>query len=115
MTIPLRKEIRDYSSFCEHLIAAAVSPDSIPFTQDEIDWISYYTAEMTNVVDQLVRKSKTQGLHHRQTIRDFAIASEALFLTDGLSEGEKDSIRQSLSDVTKKILDEQEDPVLERS
>ena len=112
--IPPRKEITDYSSACEHLIFAAASPDSIPLTQDEIDWISYYTAEMTNVIEQLVRESKTQVLHHRQSIQDFAIASEALFLTDGFSEGEKDSIRQSVSDVTTQVLDEQKDPALER-
>jgi hypothetical protein len=112
--ISLRKEVKDYSRTCEHLISAAASPDSIPLTQDEMDWISYYTAEMTNVIDQLVHKSKTQRLHHRQTIRDFAIASEALFLMDGLSEGEKDSIRQSVSDVTTQVLDEQKDPALDR-
>lgn len=111
--IPLRKEIKDYSSACEHLIYAAASTDSIPLTQDEIDWISYYAAEMTNLVDQVLRISKTQVLHDRQTIQDFAIASEALFLTDGFSEGEKDSIRQSVSNVTTQILDEQKDPAFE--
>ncbi len=108
--IPLRKEIKDYSSACEHLISAAASPDSIPFTQDEIDWISYYTAEMTNLVDQLVRISKTQVLHERESMQEFAIASEALFLTDGFSEREKDSIRQSVSDVATQVLDEQKEP-----
>jgi hypothetical protein len=33
---------------------------------------------------------------------------------DGLSEGEKDSIRQSVSDVTTQVLDEQKDPALDR-
>jgi hypothetical protein len=80
----------------------------LPFTQDEIDWITYYTTEMTTLVDQLVRKSKTQVPHDRQSLQQFAIASEALFLTKGLSEGEKDSIRDSVSDVTTQILDEQE-------
>ena len=111
--LPFRKEIKDYSSACEHLIYAAASPDSIPLTQDEIDWISYYTTEMTNVIDQLMGESKIQVLHHRQTMQDFAIASEALFLTNEFSENEKDSIRQSVSDVTTKILVEKEDPALE--
>ena len=106
--IPLRKEITDYSRSCEHLIAAALSRDAVPFTQDEIEWITYYAGEMTNLVDQLVRKSKTQVPHDRQTLQTFAIASEALFLTEDLSNGERDSIRQSVSDVTTKILDEQE-------
>jgi len=109
----LRREISDYSRSCEHLISAAASPDAIPFTQDEIDWITYYATEMTNLVDQLVRKAKTQVHHDRQSIQDFAIASEALFLTDSLSDGERDSIRQSISDVTMNILAEQEDPALE--
>lgn len=106
--IPLRKEITDYSRSCEHLIAAALSRDAVPFTQDEIEWIEYYTTEMTTLVDQLVRKYKTQVPHGRQTLQEFAVASEALFLTKGLSEGEKDSIRDSVSDVSTNILDEQE-------
>lgn len=104
---PLRKEIGDYSRSCEHLISAAAETDALPFTQDEIDWITYYTTEMTTLVDQLVRKSKTQVPHDRQSLQQFAVASEALFLTKGLSEGEKDSIRDSVSDVTTNILDEQ--------
>jgi hypothetical protein len=112
--IPLRKEIKDYSGACEHLIYAAASPDTIPLTQDEIDWISYYAAEMTNLVDQLVRTNKTQVLHDRQSIQEFAVASEALFLTDDLSQRERDSIRQSVSNVTTQVLDEQKDPALKR-
>ena len=112
--LPLRKEIADYSRSCEHLIAAALSRDAIPFTQDEIDWITYYATEMTSLVDQLVRESKTQVHHERQTIQDFAVASEALFLMDDFSKGEKSSIRQSISDVTTQVLDEQKDPALER-
>lgn len=106
----LRREIGDYSRSCEHLISAAASPDAVPFTQDELDWITYYATEMTNLVDQLVRKSKTQIPHERETIQEFAIASEALFLTDSLSNGEKDSIRQSVSDITTQILNEKKDP-----
>ncbi|WHZ25335.1 MAG: hypothetical protein OJF51_000130 [Nitrospira sp.] len=109
----LRREISDYSRSCEHLISAAAASDAVPFTQDEIDWIEYYATEMTNLVDQLVRKSKTQVYHDRQTIQAFAIASEALFLTDSLSNGERDSIRQSVSDITTQILDENKDPALE--
>lgn len=110
----LRKEITDYSRSCEHLISAALSPDALPFTQDEIDWITYYATEMTNLVDHLTRKSKPQIPHDRQTIQEFAAASEALFLTDGFLKGERDSIRQSISDVTNEILDKKEDPTLGR-
>jgi hypothetical protein len=111
--ISLRKEITDYSRSCEHLIFAANSRDAAPFTQDEIDWISYYAAEMTNLVDQLVRTNKTQVVHDRQSIQEFAVASEALFLTDDLSQRERDSIRQSVSDVTTNILVKKEDPAFE--
>ena len=106
--LPLRKEITGYSRSCEHLIAAALSRDAVPFTQDEIEWIAYYVGEMTNVVDQPARKSKTQVHHDRQTLQKFAVASEALFLTKGLSEGEKDSIRDSVSNITTQILDDNE-------
>jgi hypothetical protein len=111
--IPLRKEINDYSRSCEHLIYSAASGDATPFTQDEIDWISYYASEMKNLADQLARKAKNQVPHDRQTIHQFAVASEALFLMDGLSQWERDSIRQSVSDVTTKILVEKEDPAFE--
>ena len=114
MMIPSRKEIKDYSSSCEHLLYAAASPHSIPFTQDEIEWIAYYTAEMTYLVDKLVRISRRQILHDRETLQEFAVASEALFLTDGLTDDEKESIRHSLSDVRTQVLDEQKDPALDR-
>lgn len=110
--VSLRKEITDYSRSCEHLISAAVGPAAVPFTQDEIDWITYYTEEMTNLVDQLVRKSKTQVNHDRQALHAFSIASEALFLTNDLEDRERDSIRQSVSDVTTKILHDKKDSAL---
>lgn len=84
--------------------AATASDRASSFTQEEIDWIAYYTTEMTTLVDQLVRKSKTQVHHDRQTLHEFTDTSEALFLMKGLSEGEKDSIRRSVSDVTTDIL-----------
>jgi hypothetical protein len=111
--LPLRQEITDYSRSCEHLIFAASSPDAVPFTQDEIDWITYYTAEMTKLVDLLARTSKSQVLHDRETLQEFAAASEALFLTDGLSEGERNRIRRSLSDVTTEIVHKLKDPASE--
>ena len=106
--LSLRKEITDYSRSCEHLISAAASTDAVPFTQDEIDWITYYAAEMTKLVDQVVRNSKPQVPHGRQTMQAYAVASEALLLKNGFSEGEENSIRQSISDVTTEILDKKE-------
>lgn len=112
--LSLRKEIKDYASSCEYLIAAAASADAIPFTEDETDWIAYYAAEMTNLADQLLRNSRPQIQHKRQTIREYAAACEALLLMDGLSEEERNSIRRSVSDITTKILVDKADPALER-
>jgi phage portal protein BeeE len=74
----------DYSRSCEHLIFSASSPDAVPFTQDESDWITYYTAEMIKLVERLARTSKPQIPHDRESMQNSAAASEALFLTDGL-------------------------------
>ena len=63
---------------------------------------------MANLADQLLRTSRPQIQHKRQVLREYAAACEALLLMDGLSEGEKDSIRHSVSDITTQILDEQE-------
>ena len=112
--LSLRKEIKDYSSSCEHLIAAAASTDAIPFTEDETDWIAYYASEMANLADHLLHTSRPQIQHKRQVLREYAAACEALLLMDGLSEEEKDSIRRSVSEITTKLLVEKEDPALER-
>ena len=47
--LSLRKEIKDYASSCEYLIAAAASADATPFTEDEADWIAYYAADITRL------------------------------------------------------------------
>ena len=112
--LSLRKEIKNYSSSCEHLIAEAASADAVPFTLDEIEVIKYYVSEMTGLVDQLVRKSQSQVPHDRQSIQSFAVASEAVFLMDGFSKGGKDSIRHSVSDIRAEILDGKEHPASER-
>ena len=103
--LPLRREIDDYSRACEHLIIAAGSIDAKAFTGDEIEWIAYYAKEMTSLVDRLVQAPRPQGKHDRQTMRDYARTSEALLRMKNLSNGERDSIRDSVADVTEKILD----------
>ena len=80
--LPLRREIDDYSRACERLIVAAGS-----------------------LVDRLVQAPRPQGKHDRQTMRDYAQTSEALLRMKNLSNGERDSIRDSVADVTEKILD----------
>jgi regulator of sirC expression with transglutaminase-like and TPR domain len=112
--VPLRKEITDYSRACEHLIYAAVSADATPFTSDETEMIAYYACEMTNLADQLVRNSRPQIKHKRQTIQAFAAACETLLQMDGFSEEERNSIRHSAQAITTKFLAEQGDPALGR-
>jgi len=101
---PLRKELQEYSSSCEHLLSAVASPHSTPFTHDEIELIAYYADEMTNLVDQLLRRPQLQQYQNRQTVREYARACEALLLLSDLSEEERESIRSSISEVTAKIL-----------
>ena len=103
--LPLRREIDDYSRACERLIIAAASKDATAFTSDEIEWIAYYAKEMTSLVDRLVQAPRPQGKHDRQTMRDYARTSEALLVTKNLSDEERGSIRDSVADVTEKILD----------
>lgn len=100
----LRKEIGDYSSSCEHLIAASLLVDAIPFSLDEIEVIGYYGTEMTSLADQLLRNARPQVEHKRQTIQQFATACEALLKMDNFSDEERTSIRGSVSDVATKIL-----------
>jgi len=103
--LPLRNEIDDFSRACERLIIAAATKDAIPFTADEVQWIAYYAKEMTSLADRLGQNLKPQGKHERQTMRDYAQTSEALLRMKNLSNGERDSIRDSVADVTEKILD----------
>ena len=111
--VTLRREIDNYSRSCEFLISAVATANTVPFTLDEIEWIRYYTVEMTNLVDQLLSKSRPQARHRRETIRLYAIACEALMLMEGLSDEEKVSIRQSVSDIRTKILAEKDNPAPE--
>jgi hypothetical protein len=103
--LPLRNEIDNFSRACERLIIAATSKDAIPFTPDEIQWIAYYAKEMTSLADRLVQDLKPQGKHERQTMRDYARTSEALLQTKNLSDDERESIRDSVADVRREILE----------
>lgn len=42
----LRKEIRDFSRACEHLLAMASSTDTESLTSDELQMIHYYAHEL---------------------------------------------------------------------
>ena len=103
--LPLRKELDDFSRACERLISAAAVAKAIPFTPDEIEWIAYYANEMTSLADRLVQDPKPQEKHDRETLRDYARASEALLIMKNLSNGERDSIRDSVTDINENILD----------
>jgi hypothetical protein len=70
-----------------------------------------------NSVDRILREGndkscrwllpdpRPQGKHERQTMRDYARTSEALLGVKNLSNEERESIRDSVADVTGKILD----------
>ena len=101
----IRTEIDQFSRSCERLISSAVMRDALPFTPEEIEWIAYYVKEMTSLVDKLLPDSKTQGKHERKTMQDYARTSEAVLEMKNFSEEERESIRDSVADVKKKILD----------
>lgn len=110
----LHREISDYARACEQLIAAAQLPDAVPFSQEELEWISYYATEMTNLADQRVRIRRPYVFHKRQTLAEYAVTSTALLLADGFSEEERNRIRQSVSEVTREILGGQDGSAGER-
>ena len=100
-----RKEITEYTRACESLIFAASAPGATHFTPEEIEWIVYYSKEMTSLVDKLAPHHKPEGRHERQTMREYARASEALLGMKNLTNAEQESIRGSISDVQHNILD----------
>ena len=106
--IPSRKEIKEYTRACESLIFAAAAPGETRFTPEEIEWIVYYSKEMTSLVDKLASAHKPEGRHERQTMREYARASEALLGMKNLTNAEQESIRGSTSDVQHNILDAEE-------
>lgn len=95
----LRRELSDYGWACEHLMT-----DAVPFTQEELEWIGYYAAEMTNFADQKVRVRRPGVFHQRQTLEEYAVTSLALLHMEGLSETEKDLVRLLVSKVRREIL-----------
>jgi len=101
----LRRELQDFSRACEHLISAAAFTGVEAFTDDEVQWIEYYAKELTSLADRLAPDRKPEGRHERQTMREYARTGEALLDIKNLSEGERGSIRDSVADVTKNILD----------
>jgi len=103
--LPLRKEIDDYSRSCERLIVAAASQDGHPFTDEEIQWVAYYAKEMTSLVDRLMPDRKPEEKHERLAMQDYSQTSEAVLKMKNFSDEERNSIRDSVADVRKNILD----------
>ena len=106
--LPLRNELFEFSRACEHLIYAASFTGAEAFTADEIQWIEYYAKEMTSLADRLSLDRKPQGIHERQTMRDYAQTSEALLNMKNFSEDERGSIRDSVADVREQIIDSEQ-------
>ena len=103
--LQLRKEIDDYSRSCERLIVATGSPNFTPFTAEEVEWIAYYAREMTNLAKRLPRGPKPQSQHERQSMQDYANASEAVLRLNNFSHEERESIKESVDDLSDNILD----------
>ena len=103
--LPLRKELDDFSRACERLISAGALANAIPFTPEEIEWIAYYANELTSLADRLVLDPKPQEKHSRETMRDYARASEALLVMKNLTNDERESIKDSVADINENILD----------
>jgi hypothetical protein len=87
---------------------AAASSNEKPFTSEEIQWIAYYAKEMSSLVDRLSLHLKPQSQHQRQSMQDYADASEAVLALKNLSNGERQSVKDSVKDVRSSILDHNE-------
>jgi|InoplaCoSAM_1038572.scaffolds.fasta_scaffold16093_1 uncharacterized protein (UPF0262 family) len=42
---PLRKEVKDYLTACEHLFADALTSTTPPFSKEELESLEFYAAE----------------------------------------------------------------------
>lgn len=105
--IPLRPELTDLSRSCERLISAAGRPENATaFSSVEIDCIAYYVRELTSLVNRLAPDREPQEAQERQTMQDYAQASEAVMHLNNLSEEERQSVRNSVADVQTNILDD---------
>ena len=102
----LRQELSDLSRSCERLISAAGLEDATAFTSVEIDCIAYYVRELTSLVNRLAPDHELQDAQERQTMKDYAEASEAVMHLKNLSEDERQSVRDSVADVQTNILDD---------
>ena len=52
----MRKEVQDYLRSAEHLLAAAVTPNAPPFSEEELELVEYYAMEISKLHAFLVRK-----------------------------------------------------------
>jgi|KBSSwiStaDraftv2_1062776.scaffolds.fasta_scaffold154937_4 hypothetical protein len=50
---PLRSEVQHYLRSCEHLLSVPAAPNNLPFTEDELLIMNYYSAEVSKMVGQL--------------------------------------------------------------
>jgi hypothetical protein len=102
--LSIRKELDDYSRGCKALISASLSPATVAFTPEEMEWISHYATEITSLVDGLVPSPLPAQHHERHTMQDYVRVSDALLRLENLSDDERISIRRSVNDIGKKIL-----------
>ncbi|GKS56614.1 hypothetical protein YTPLAS18_01410 [Nitrospira sp.] len=104
--LPLRQELKDLSRSCERLISAAGLQNATAFSSVEIDCIAYYVRELTSLVNRLAPDRHPQEAQKRQTMKEYASASEAVMHLKDLSEDERQSVLNSVADVQTNILDD---------
>ena len=54
----VRKEVREYFSACEDLLAVAVTPKTPPFSKEELEMLEFYAAEIAEKIFLLQAQNK---------------------------------------------------------
>lgn len=98
-TSSVRKEIQDYLQGCEHLLSAALMPNSPGLSEDEEGIVEYYADELSKLNPQ--QRSK---LEYRQSVLEYIRLSEVLLKVDNLSDQEHELTQQMLKQVVMKLL-----------
>ena len=124
MSTPLpfvRKDVQDYLSACEHLLAVAVEPTTPRLSNEELKLLEYYAAEIAEKILLLQVQNRSgislpelsvlRPLHrsimseYRQVIREYIRASEALLKDNGFTDQEKKLIEAVLRQISRELLD----------
>jgi len=94
----VRKEIQDYLQGCEHLLSAALMPNSPGLSEDEEGIVEYYADELSKLNPR--QRSK---LEYRHSVLEYIRLSEVLLKVDNLSDQEHELMQQMLQQVVVKV------------